>query len=164
MSALLARFGLRRLVADESGQMTVELATVLPVVVILGLIALNLMRFVGACSQFDRLALNAVISQGVSPAGEQGGDASTEQVGEAIRLAMGGDSYTVSVRTERVALVGVDGSPFSISSNLTRYVCTLRMRTWPSGVAIAGVSLGAPLALEHEREFVVDRFRPGVVM
>ena len=51
--------------AGEEGQMSVELAATLPVVLVVALIILNLMRFVGACAQFDRVAPNAFVSQGV---------------------------------------------------------------------------------------------------
>lgn len=53
-----------------SGQMTVELAVLVPVVIVVALTVFNLMRFVSACSAFDRIAADAVVSQGVSPKGE----------------------------------------------------------------------------------------------
>ena len=51
-----------------------------------------------------------------------------------------------------------------ISPLMTRYVCTLRYRTWPRFVRLPGVTFEAPVELTHERELVVDRYRPGVVV
>lgn len=151
--------------AGEEGQMSVELAATLPIVLVVALIILNLMRFVGACAQFDRVAPNAVVSQGVSPPGEQTESGAVGRVTSCIEDAMRGDgTYSVEVRASSVALVGEEGSGFSIGSNLTRYTCTFRMRPWPSGLSIAGIGLGPPIALEHTRSYVVDRFKPGVVI
>ncbi|MCH3942361.1 MAG: pilus assembly protein [Atopobiaceae bacterium] len=54
-------------VLEERGQMTVELAVVVPVVVVMALVVFDLMRFVALCARFDRVSLDAVVSQGISP-------------------------------------------------------------------------------------------------
>ena len=46
----------------QSGQMTVELAVLVPVVIVVALIVANLMEFVDACAAFDRLSLDEVIA------------------------------------------------------------------------------------------------------
>ena len=48
----------------QSGQMTVELAVLVPVVIVVALIVANLMEFVDACAAFDRLSLDEVIAEG----------------------------------------------------------------------------------------------------
>lgn len=54
MSGLLKeRFGCAR---DERGQMTVELAVMIPVLVAIAVIAMNAMLFFSECAAFDRLA------------------------------------------------------------------------------------------------------------
>ena len=40
----------------------------------------------------------------------------------------------------------------------------MRYEPWPSSLSVAGVSLGAPAKLSHERAVTVDPWRPGVVM
>ena len=64
----------------QSGQMTVELAILVPVVIAVALVVANLMEFVDACAAFDRLSLDEVIAEGVSPAGEQSVAASVAAV------------------------------------------------------------------------------------
>lgn len=71
------------------GQMTVELAVVVPAAIVVALIVLNLMWFVDACAAFDQAALDAVVAHGVSPAGEQTGSAAVAQVTAALEQAMG---------------------------------------------------------------------------
>lgn len=49
---------------SQSGQMTVELATLIPVIVVVALIGYNVVRFAQACALFDRAAREAVVSLG----------------------------------------------------------------------------------------------------
>ena len=60
--------------------MTVELAVVTPVVIVVALVVLNLMWFIEACAAFDQAALDAVVSHGVAPAGEQSQLAAVDEV------------------------------------------------------------------------------------
>lgn len=143
--------------------MAVELAVVLPVAIAVGLIVFNLMRFVSVCARFDRVSLDAVVSQGVSPSGEQTELVSIQSVQDCIESALDEEDVTVNVRAEPSGETG-SGQTFVIAPNLTRFVCTLEVRPWPSSFSMAGVSWTAPVVLRHERSLVVDRYRPGVVI
>ena len=141
--------------APASGQMAVELAVLLPVVIVVALISYNVLRFTAACARFDRVALDCVISQGVSPPGSGASGSAAGLVEQAIREAMGeaDGTFTVSVSERDASL-----------PHLTCFTCELSMRPWPSQLVIAGVRLGAPNLLRHERQLIVDRYRPGVVL
>ena len=144
-------------------QMTVELAVLTPVVIVVALVALNLMGFVEACAAFDQAAQDAVIAHGVAPPGEQGERSAGVAVRESIEESLGReDRCEVEVRGESVS--GATGGASGASPLLTRYVCTLTYRPWPRMLRLPGVTYEAPLALEHECELVVDRYRPGVVV
>ena len=145
--------------------MAVELAVIMPVVIVVALIVYNLCRFVEACAAFDRIAPDAVIAHGVSPAGEQSALSSAGQVEAQIRaaLAMRNCEVSVGVRGAEPVSVG-PGISFPVSPLLTTYTCTLRYRPWPGSFVIAGVRFGPPFALVHVRSLVVDRYRPGVVV
>jgi hypothetical protein len=152
----------------EAGQMTVELAALVPVVIVVAVIVLNLARFTELCARFDRVSLDAVISQGTAPAGGQDALSGVDAVKGVIEGAVGrgdlslGGSCDVEVSsTEASADAG--GVVFSLAPRLERYTCTLVYHPWPSAFAVAGVSAGVPLALTHERTFVIDRYRTGVV-
>lgn len=148
----------------QSGQMAVELAVLIPVIIVMALTLYNLLGFVSACAVFDRVALDAVISQGVSPSGEQSEISATQGVSDCIAHAVGREgTCQIEVRAERLS--DASGSvDLTMAPLLTRYVCTLVYRPWPRSFSIAGVSFQAPVALRHERSIVVDRFRTGVVM
>ena len=149
---------------DESGQMTVELAVMAPVAIVVALVVLNLMGFVEACAAFDQASLDAVLAHGVAPAGEQSERSAADEVREALEDALGReDRCEVEVRCESVS-EGATGTSFAVSPLLTRYVCTLTYRPWPSLVRMPGVTFEAPIGLRHERELVVDRYRSGVVV
>lgn len=145
----------------RSGQMTVELAVLVPVVLVVALVGVNLMEFVTLCARFDRASLDAVTSHGVSPSGEQSQVGATGEVREALELAMGSASCEVQVSAERVGDERGGGS-FAISPLLTRFTCTMTFVPWPHELRLPGISLEAPAWLTHTRELVVDRFRPGV--
>lgn len=148
----------------RDGQMTVELAVVTPVVIVVALIVLNLMGFIEACAAFDQAALDCVVAHGVAPAGEQSELGAVQEVASALEGALASfDRCEVEVRAERAAETG-QGASFVISPLLTRYVCTLTYHPWPSLLRMPGVSLVAPFSLTHECSFVVDRYRPGVVV
>lgn len=157
-----ARSGIAALARETSGQMAVELTVVVPVAIVVALIGVNLMRFVSLCALFDRASLDAVVSQGIAPAGEQAEVTSVEAVESSIERTMGDRSVSVTVSVE--PLGGTSGETLVIAPNLTRYVCAFEMRPWPSSVVLAGVSMQAPALLRHERALVVDRYRPGVVV
>lgn len=72
----------------RSGQMAVELAVLVPVVLVVALVGVNLMEFMALCARFDRACLDAVVSHGVSPAGEQSQVGAVDEVREALSLAM----------------------------------------------------------------------------
>ena len=144
--------------------MTVELAVVAPVAIVVALVVLNLMGFVEACAAFDQAAPDAVLAHGVAPAGEQTQEAAEREVAGALERALGREGRCeVEVRCEGV-LEGDAGSPGLVSPLLTRFVCTLTYRPWPSSLRLPGIVLEAPIALRHECEIVVDRYRSGVVV
>lgn len=149
---------------DRSGQMTVELAVVTPVAIAVALVVFNLMCFLECCSAFDQLAMDAVLAHGVAPSGEQTLMSGVGEVRSTLAASMEGrDRCDVDVRAEPLTAAGSE-SVFDASPLLTRFVCTLTYHPWPSFLLMPGVDFGAPFALRHERELVVDRYRPGVVV
>ncbi len=151
------------LAGDRSGQMVVELAVMVPVVLVVALIVLNLMGYLEACAAFDQAALDAVIAHGVAPTGEQSLVTAVEEVEAALVEGLGReDTCEVEVSAEDVS-EGASGS-FAISPLLTRYTCTLYYYPWPRLLRMPGITLEAPVSLRHERQLVVDRYRSGVVI
>jgi hypothetical protein len=145
--------------------MAVELAVMVPVAIVVGLIVFNLARFCEACVAFDRIAADAVISQGVSPAGDAGVVA-VDEVSSVIESALDMRSCEVAVTAEQLtgqARSGL-GIGFPVSPLLTRFTCTLSYRPWPSSFVMAGVAFTPPVVLTHTRVLVVDRYRGGVVI
>ncbi len=153
---------------EERAQATVEMAVVTPVLLVLALIVYNLMVFVSASARFDRVAPDIVIARGVSPSGDAGADAkvtdASPEIAKAIKGAMG--SYDIEVEVSCNSGGGVQEGErgLSLVGALRTYRCSFRMRPWPSGLSIAGVSMGAPAFLEHAREITIDPWRPGVIV
>lgn len=146
----------------QDGQMAVEMACLIPVVVVMALVGFNLLRYVEACAVFDRVCKLAIVTQGVSPPGEQTQASATAAVEDSVCSSLGREeSCTVEVSAEQLGMAGVTSG---LSPLLVRYTCTLAYKPWPSAFSMAGVSLQAPLVLRHECQLVVDRYRPGVVV
>lgn len=148
---------------DCSGQMAVELACLMPVVLVMAIVAFNLVRFVEACALFDRVALDAVVMQGVAPDGEQSLVSSVSAVRASVEEAFS-DMSSCEVAVRAVPLSTGADAGLAVNPLLTRFVCTLRFHPWPLAFSVAGIEARVPLALTHEKSIVIDRFRPGVVI
>ena len=160
------------LARDEHGQMVVEMAVVTPVMIVVAVVVANLVSFIAACARFDRVAPDAVMACAVSPAGEAiESGAQEHEVAQAIEGAMRPIARVTVEVTAQTAWEAYeegrgDNDPsvgFSFAPHLTRYVCTLTYRPWPSALSIAGVDAGVPGELRHECAFTIDRYRPGVL-
>ena len=155
----------RATLREERAQATVEMAVVTPVLLVLALIVYNVMIFAGAVARFDRVVPDIVLAHAVAPQGEGDGsfiDASAT-VQAQIQHAMEGYDLQVEVSSEQGAATS-DGGLLSLSGTFRTYTCTMHYEPWPSSLSIAGVSLGAPAQLSHERVVTIDPWRPGVVM
>ncbi len=80
-----------------------------------------------------------------------------------ILNAMEGYDLQIEVSSEQGAEAS-DGGLLSLSGTFRTYTCTMHYEPWPTSLSIAGVPLGAPTTLSHERAVTVDPWRPGVVM
>lgn len=150
---------------ENRGQMTVEFAVLMPVVIVVALVVFNLTKFCEMCAVFDRVSKDAVLSQGVAPSGDQATSTSVDAVRSAIEAAVDSRQCEIEVTAERSSEgARGEGVTFPVSPLLTTYHCNLRFRPWPSSFSLAGVLFSPPPFLVHERTIVVDRFRPGVVV
>lgn len=163
-------FSASRGVLDESAQATVEMVAVVPVLLVLALIVFNLMRFAAATARFDRVAPDIVLAHGVSTSGAEGAgldDGGTGVIQSELDRAMEGHDVEVEVSYADVSDEGAaagGAAVLSLAGALRTYSCTMRYRPWPSGLSIAGVSMGAPATLEHVRDVTVDPWRSGVLV
>ena len=99
------------LAGEERAQATVEMAVVVPVLLVLALIVYNIMLFVAATARFDRIAPDIVAAHAVSPSGESDGstDDSVGVIESQIEGAMAGYDVEIEVTcTEGGASSGDD--------------------------------------------------------
>ena len=139
--------------AGEAGQSTVELMVVLPVMLLIALIVVNAMLFISDCAAFDRLACQAVRVHAASPGYGQDAQRSCALVED--QLARAFDEENLSVE---VSVKSGSGGTLSFHARLefTPTLFGLGLRE-----QILGVSLPA---LSHEAVYVVDPFKPGVIV
>lgn len=149
-------------VRDDAGQMAVELAVLVPVIVAVALVVANVLQFAELVSRFDRVAPDAVVLHGVSASGVSSELAGVAEVKSAIEQAMGEMPCEVAVRAEPIS-GDCSEARIDLAAGTTRFVCELGYRPWPSSVQIAGVGFELPAIVRHQRSFVVDRFRAAVV-
>ena len=138
---------------DERGQMTVELAVVLPVVVIIAVIAVNAMTFFSECAEFDRVGRNAVRLCATSPAYGQDVAQSIALVESAISESMGVSESDLEVSAQQDGLGHL------------AFEMTLLYRPTLFGLGLRDEVFGVPLpALRHEVSLVVDSYKPGMLL
>ncbi len=141
-----------RVLADERGQMTVELLVVLPVVLIVAVVAVNALTFFGDCAAFDRVARNAVRLCAASPAYGQDAGRSAEEVRAVIEEALGRGNLSVGV--------GVSGGALGHAT----YTATLTYAPTLFGLGLRDEVLGVRLPrLEHQVSMTVDPYKPGML-
>ena len=150
---------------EERAQATVEMAVVTPVLLVLALIVYNVMVFASAVARFDRVVPDIVLAHAVAPEGE--GDESSIDASATVQTqilnVMEGYDLQIEVSSEQ-GVAASDGGLLSLSGTFRTYTCTMHYEPWPSSLSIAGLSLGAPAQLSHERTVTIDPWRPGVVM
>ena len=156
---------IRMRLREERAQATVEMAVVTPVLLVLALIVYNVMIFASAVARFDRVVPDIVLAHAV--ASEVEGDESSADASATVQTqilnAMEGYDLQIEVSSEQGAEAS-DGGLLSLSGTFRTYTCTMHYEPWPTSLSIAGVPLGAPTTLSHERAVTVDPWRPGVVM
>lgn len=140
-------------------QATVEMAVVAPVLIVLTLIVYNAMLFMAATARFDRVAPDIVLAHGVASPSD--GDAVSVVLAQ-LEAAMQGYDLEIEVNCEQGD--GHGESLLSLVGPLKTYRCVMRYRPWPRALSIAGVELGTPAFLIHERTVVVDPWRSGVIV
>jgi len=133
--------------------MTIELAVAMPVLIAVAVIAVNACTFFADCAVFDRVARESVRVYTTAPAYGQDVGRSAALVEEAVRDQMGADNLSVSVEH------GVTGADFD------EYTVTLAYYPTLFGLGLRSEVFGVSLPhLVHEARYVVDSYKPGVVV
>ena len=155
--------------ASNRGQMAVELAVVMPVLIVLVIISVDCMVYLGDCARFDRISGEIVRIHAASPVeSEQGTAACAKAIQKDIETVM--DSSTnlsVSVTCsemssgENDSAVGTEGVVGFFTPRLREYRCALDYTPWPLTKGAFGF---APTPLSHERRYIIDPYRPGVFL
>ena len=143
----------KQLCRRSCGQMTVELAVTMPVLIIVAVIAVNALTFLGDCAAFDRIAHGAVRVHASSLAYGQDASQSAALVEQEIRAAMGRDNLEVSVSR---AGTGADFDEYRARLSYSPTLFGMGLRS-----EVFGVSLPE---LVHETSYVVDVYKPGVIL
>lgn len=144
----------RKRLADERGQMMVELCVVFPVVVVIALIAVNALTFFGDCARFDRLAHNSIRVASSSPnhslsSADQIGEDVLAQLNEGMAEGNLDISINVSVTVE----------------NYMRYEMELVYHPTLFGLSMRSEIFGVSLpSLSHRIEYTVDPYRAGAFL
>ena len=138
---------------SEAGQMTVELAVAFPVLIVVAFIAVNACVFLVDCAVFDRVAHEAVRVHATSPAYRQGAAQSCALVEQEVRDAVDADNVEISVTCG------------SAGHDLQRFTATLQYFPTLFGMGLRSEVFGVALpSLTHSTSYVVDVYKPGVII
>ena len=143
---------LRGAVCDGAGQGTVELAAMLPIVLIVVVIAVNACTFFSECASFDRLARQAVRVHATSLTYGEGSTQATARIKQNL-----GDQFNKSNESIDVWAGGESGG-------CVRYTAKLNYSTTLFGMGLKSEIFGVQVPpLTHEVQLVVDPYNPGVL-
>lgn len=138
---------------NESGQMAVELAVVFPVVLVVALVALNALTFFSECAAFDVAFREGVRLYCTSPGyGKDSGQIQSNLEAHVVALCCA-DNESVAVWSTPKSW------GYREYTGEFRYSPTIFSHTLD--LSAFGVSL---LPLTHKISFVVDSYKPGVVL
>lgn len=138
----------------ERGQITVEFAVVMPVILLVMVIAIDCMVFIGQCARFDNVVPQRIIALATSPAS---GEYELETRVSAVTTALEDDFSTLG----QTVTVEYEQSDALLDGTVV-FTCTLSMPPWPLGNAGATLfGTRIPLALTHECTFAIDPYTPG---
>lgn len=143
----------RTLLRQEAGQGTVEFAVVFPVLIIVAVIAVNALLFFSECALFDRVSREAVRVHATSPAYGQGLEQSCALVEGTLSAACSHSNVST-----RVSVEGVQGGHAA-------FTATLEFAPTLFGLGLKSEVFGIALPkLTHHARFVVDSYKPGVLL
>ena len=142
-----------RIGKDENGQMTVELAVALPVLIIVAVIAVNACTFFAECATFDRITRQAVRACAASPSYGQGADQSCAMIEEEVREALSDGPFDVAVSHDAT---GADLDEFTITLEYHPTLFGMGLRSQVFGVEMP--------SLVHVATYVIDVYKPGVIV
>lgn len=134
----------------ERGQMAVELAIVMPIILIVLVIAIDMLVFADECARFDHIAPQRVLAHATSaPMDGYDPDTRTAAICAALEDDFAKEGSSVEVSREDAGVV---------LASMSVYRCTFRFAPWPLSIA------GAPALLEHECSVAVDPYTPGELL
>ena len=149
----VARGFAKRTAVDEGGQMTVEMAVAMPALIVVVVIAVNACTFFYQCAVFDRVAHEAVRVYAASPAYGEGSGQACASVEQAVRSQLDDQNLDVSVA---YAKVGADFDEYRVTLGFQPTLFGMGLRSEVFGVSMP--------QLEHTTSYVVDSYKPGVIV
>ena len=144
--------GVGKLLRRESGQMTVEMAAALPVLIVVAAIAFNACTFFSECAVFDRVAREAVRVHAAAPPYGGGVAQACASIEEEVRAAFANPDLDVGVGH---STVGTDFDQFTVTLVYHPSLFGAGLRSEVFGVALP--------ALSHSCVYVVDMYKAGVI-
>jgi len=137
----------------EGGQMTIELAVAMPVLIAVAVIAVNAMTFFADCAVFDRIACESVRVYASSPAYGEDAGREVALIEQAIEAQLDESNLDVSVEH------GMTGADFD------EYRATLAYYPTLFGLGLRSQVFGVALPhLTHQARCVIDAYKPGVIV
>lgn len=143
---------LENFISNKSGQAVVELAIMLPIILIIAVIAVNALTFFSECSSFDRTFKQIVSCTGTSPA-----------------YGMSTDNTVANVKQQLYEKFDKEFLDFDVDAQgkvggLTEFCGSIKMHPTLFGLGLKSDILGVPLpSLNHEQKITIEEYKPGVI-
>ncbi|MDR0500961.1 MAG: hypothetical protein LBG97_06960 [Coriobacteriales bacterium] len=151
-------------ISGNEGQMAVELAVCIPVIIMVAMLMINVLSYLDACARFDRIAPDAVRIQATSSGyGGYGRLEKASRVQEVIAKSFA-DADNVCISVYATQTNGTNdndnNSVLSLLPELESYTCRLQFEPLGASASFFGMHF---FSITHERTYTIDPFKPGVV-
>lgn len=137
---------------EESGQMTVELACMVPVILCVLILEANFVRFFHTVLIFDEQARTAITSYGVASSGEQTKECANKEIKEFLI------SSTKDLPIEDIQVNSCE------NGMKTQYTCSYHYRPIFRVIHFEKTPLGFPDFLLHHVSLCVDRQKAAIFL
>lgn len=140
----------RRQKNSEYGQMAVEIAVIMPVILLVLVIVIDMLVFTGECARFDHIASQHILATTtVAGESESSADDQASVIQSALEDEFAHNGSSVLVSCEDAG---------QLLSSMVVYTCEFRFAPWPLSLS------KAPAFLTHSCSLAVDPYTPGALL
>ena len=145
-------------IRGKSGQATVELAVIIPIVLVVAIIVWQVMEYLVLCARFDRVTEDIIRVYAIESPTARSSSSLCTDLASRIEEMMDTSAH---IRVRVAIDVDAANSIYDLLPTTVTYVCRLEFSPWPGTgrtIDIAGTSTGIIPMFTHTKKLVAGSF------